>query len=107
RRQIIRALVARIEIDEEGATVVYRIHPPSSSGSTHAPVPQPDSTGTSPESSQLRQRRTATACRRGGAGPSLGRYSGVFCRRHARDRVGDGASPGGIGVFPLRFAADL
>src|SRR6185437_147162 len=63
RRQLIRALVARVEIDDEGATVVYRV--PST-----APSPEPD--GERPASSaegppsgiHLRERRGVPTLRR-------------------------------------------
>lgn len=61
RRQIVRALVARVEFDEQGATVVYRIPALRSDGSTQAPVAPSGSADLSPESHQLGWRRTEAA----------------------------------------------
>lgn len=60
RRQILRALVARVEIDQQGAAVVYRIPSRGSRGPTQAPAePASGSTGPGPESCHLRWRREA------------------------------------------------
>lgn len=60
RRQVIRTLVARVELDEDGATVVYRVPPPGPSGSSEntpgAEAPSAPSTPMMP----LRGRRDFT-----------------------------------------------
>jgi site-specific DNA recombinase len=103
RRQLIRALVARVEIDDEGATVVYRL--PSTASS-----PEPDSkqAGASveapPSGIHLRERRALAAARehaprrsRQGAGEArpclralrrrLQRLRALGAGRRARDAV--------------------
>jgi site-specific DNA recombinase len=60
RRQLIRTLVARVEIDSEGATVVYRL--PSTAPSSAPNGEPPDSpAGEPPTSSHLRGRRDLAA----------------------------------------------
>jgi len=61
QRQLIRTLVARVEIDEGGATVVYRV--PTSGGSPHGPQGSGgiDENGPTSESCQLRGRRGIAA----------------------------------------------
>jgi site-specific DNA recombinase len=54
RRQIVRALVARVEIDEQGATVVYRIPGPRHDDGTQAPVASPVVASSDSASCQLR-----------------------------------------------------
>jgi len=60
QRQLIRTLVARVEIDEGGATVVYRV--PTSGGSPHGPQGSGgiDENGPTSEIAQLRGRRAQT-----------------------------------------------
>jgi site-specific DNA recombinase len=56
RRQLIRALVARVEIDDEGATVVFRV--PSTASSPEPDGDQPGSSADGPASGiHLRERR--------------------------------------------------
>jgi site-specific DNA recombinase len=57
RRQVIRTLVARVEIDEEGATVVYRVPPPGPSGPSENTPETEASTAPSAPIMPLRGRR--------------------------------------------------
>lgn len=63
RRQLIRTLVARVEIDEAGATIVYRVPvtAPDPSGSK-PPLEGNDESGTVGESYQLRGGRKLAPC---------------------------------------------
>lgn len=58
RRQILRALLARVEVDNEGATVVYRIPALRPAGTPTPPTqPEPGLPSSAGESCQLRGRR--------------------------------------------------
>ncbi len=60
RRQLIRTLVARVELDEDGATVIYRVPTPTSPPAGG----QPANGGSGNESCQLRWGRDDSALRR-------------------------------------------
>ena len=61
RRQLIRTLVSRVEIDEDGATIVYRI-PAGKGGLSNSATSQSNSTGGSTDPSYLLRGRRDISC---------------------------------------------
>jgi site-specific DNA recombinase len=95
RQQLIRTLVARVEINEEGATIVYRVPTKSSGpGQTTPTTPRAngDDPGTPGESCQLHGRSENGSIRRNGSALS------------APERFGD--SPAASSYLPMAAAAE-